>query len=140
MLGQAADVAHRLSAAPLVLWRRPWAIRLRLDRRDRNIVQPECQLSRIALEPLRSRAIQRPLQNLHHGAQLAVLVAQLGDDLDQRVGLARQRSDLGGHAVMPIEPQRRFARVLAGVRVLIRRHRHRATGELHPIHAAEQQS
>jgi hypothetical protein len=90
MFGQTADVARRFAA------RRPCPglprrlLGLGFARRRRHIVERQQQLRRVAGEPFRTGAKQRPLQRLHDSPQLIILVAQIGDHPDQNVGVARQ--------------------------------------------------
>ena len=102
-----------------------------------RILELKRQLSRVGVEPLRSRAIQRPPASPAWPADSRSRRAARGH-LDQGVGLAWQGSDVGRHGRKNSEPRRRFASFRRWRGALFSRHRHRAGANLAPVHAAEQ--
>jgi hypothetical protein len=97
MLGQTADVARCRRAAGLIsrnwLCGRP----LRFDRCRRCILDAERQLRRIGLASLGAGAEECPLQRVQHRLQPVILVTQIGDDSNELINVAGQRSDIDRH-------------------------------------------
>ena len=140
MLGQAADVAHRLGAGSSVLRPRLCGLRLRLDRRARDILEPKRQLS---------RRRRRTAPSARHTASAAASPAWPAACRSRRAARGPSRSGCRARVARErrrtpwaksTEPRRRFATLSTlGAALYSAGIGDRAGADLGPVHAGEQQ-